>query len=168
MSEKQQITEAMGIHKEWMAAAKDMNLSELPEFLRHLTEDYQHDYGTVCHAIAAAAIAAAWAVDNSPQGGITGFQAGAVQWEMIRGWGVWDADHPLKMLDMSDMLYPQYRHKYTTISKKTWEWLQDEARKNLRDVEYAHPDVVAHWKRIVRGHVPFCYEVEEEETTDGE
>ena len=48
------ITEEDGTHKAWMSRAKDMTLADLPEFLRELTEDYQHDYGTICHAIAAA------------------------------------------------------------------------------------------------------------------
>ena len=74
----QQITEEMGIHKEWMKRARDMTMADLPEFLRELTEDYDHDYGTICHAIAAAAVAAAWSVERTPQGGITGFQAGAI------------------------------------------------------------------------------------------
>ena len=36
------------------------------------------DYGTVCHAIALSAVA------RTAQGGITGFQAGAVMWEFIK------------------------------------------------------------------------------------
>src|SRR5690349_20327046 len=73
---KTPITEESGEHKQWYvdAHAPEMTLETLPEFLRHLTEDYHHDYGTICHALAAGAIATAYAMDRSPQGGITGFQ----------------------------------------------------------------------------------------------
>lgn len=83
---KQQITEEMKIQNEWYKEAKKQTVETLPEFVRHLTEDYSHDYGTICHAVAAAGIAAMYAVDNSPTGGITGFQAGCIMWKVIREW----------------------------------------------------------------------------------
>ena len=48
---KQQITEEQNVHKEWYEQSKTQTLETLPEFLRHLTEDFSHDYGTICHAI---------------------------------------------------------------------------------------------------------------------
>lgn len=54
----------------------------------------EHDYGTICVAIGAIAAAAARAADRSPNGGITGFQAGAVFWEFTRAWGVFGKDTP--------------------------------------------------------------------------
>lgn len=68
-TEKKSITEQDKIHEEWYKEASEMTLENLPEFLRKLTEDYSHDYGTICHAISAAAAAAAWAVEKSPCGG---------------------------------------------------------------------------------------------------
>lgn len=49
---KEPINETDGIHEQWMPVAQEMTMEGLPEFLRHLTEDYHHDYGTICHAIA--------------------------------------------------------------------------------------------------------------------
>ena len=63
--------------------AKDQNPETLPAFLKKISSDYQHDYGTICQAVAMAAIAAAWAFDRGLQGGITGFQAGAVMLSLI-------------------------------------------------------------------------------------
>ena len=74
------------IKKEWYEKMCDIKIAALSDFLSDLVEKYQHDYGTICHAIVAAAIASARAINNSPQGGITGFQASAIVWEFIRAW----------------------------------------------------------------------------------
>jgi len=119
-----------------------------------------HDYGTVCVAIGALAAAAARAADREPNGGITGFQAGAVFWEFVRAWDVF-GDGPKRMTQYANMLYPQYAHDFErTISADTWAWLQEHAAKRLAETNgQAHPDVVAHWKQIVAGSVPFGYAV---------
>jgi len=80
------INEKMGVHKEWYVEARGMTLDQLPKFVQRLTKDYQHDCGTICHAIAAAAVGAAWSVERGPQGGITGFQASCIMWEFITHW----------------------------------------------------------------------------------
>ncbi len=161
MSKKQAITEKDGIHEQWYLDAKEVKVETLPEFVRHLTEDYGHDYGTICHAVAAAAIAAAHAVDDSPSGGITGFQAGAIMWEFISNWMLQYKDKPLRLLNYEDMLYPQYEDKFKEISKETWEWLQKEAQKNLDSKNGAHPNVKEHWENLVKAdYPPFGYRLE--------
>jgi len=151
------ITEKDGIHKAWYETANEMTMEKLPDFLKELTEEYHHDYGTICHAIAAAAIAAAYAVNKSPcsGGGITGFQAGCIMWAFITHWMSWE-DKSLAMLDYENLLYPQYHKKFTTISKDTWEWLQKKAQENLdeRD-DFACLEVKQHWQSIIDGNIPF-------------
>ena len=158
---KQEIKEEEGIHKQWYKDAKIQTLETLPEFMRHLAEDYSHDYGTICHAIGASAIAAAWAMDNSPNGGITGFQAGAIMWCFIQNWSYSDNKYGLKILDMDKLLYPQYGDIFNTISENTWKSIQKEAQNNLDSETDAHPDVVAHWKSIVDGNIPFGLTIKE-------
>lgn len=153
---RQPITEEMGIHKEWYAARP--TLAELPEFLRKLTEDYGHDYGTICHAIAAGALAAARAINGSPQGGITGFQAGAIMWQFISEW-MGKQGQPMRLVDYGDLLYPQYLDKFKTISADTWEWMQAQAKERLTEVEGAHPEVRSHWQAIADGNVPAGFAV---------
>ena len=153
-----EITEEMGVHEKWYEARP--TLAELPEFLRHLTEDYEHDYGTICHAVAAGALASARAIDKSPQGGITGFQAGAIMWQFICKWQHLEGK-PLRLLEYENMLYPQYESKFKTISKSTWKWLQAEATKNIQTSLQAHPQVVEHWKKVADGIVPFDFKVED-------
>ena len=170
----QAIEEEDGIQKEWYAAVDDVKtVADLTEFVRHLTEDYGHDYGTICHAVAAAALAAAKTVDRSPAGGITGFQAGCIMWEFIRRW--MQKEGPLRLVEHRGMLYPRHENEFKSISKETWEWLQKEARESLdgrknrnpdgsvfSDSTDAHPEVIAHWETIVAGTVPFGYTVKED------
>ena len=162
MCMKEKITEEQGIHKAWYDEARKQTLETLPAFLEKLSKDYDHDYGTICHAIAAAGIGAMWAVEQSPSGGITGFQAGAIIWEVIRHWGVFDKG-PLRMIEYQNMLYPQYADKFEkTIRKHVWEFLQKEAQEKLNENGALHPDVKSHLESIVSGIVPFGYTVEED------
>ena len=151
------ITEEDGTHRAWMEEAKTMTLDTLPEFLRKLTHDYQHDYGTICHAIAAAAVAAAWAVEKSPQGGITGFQAGAVSWEMLKGWGgITLGETGSRLVNFDDLLFPQYAEKFRSIPAEVWGKLQAEAERKVASAEdYVAPAVLDHWKSVAAGNVPF-------------
>jgi hypothetical protein len=153
------ITESMKVHLAWYDEAKRMTLEELPTFLDRLQNFYTHDYGTICHAIAASAIATAWAMNKGPQGGITGFQAGAVMWEFIRHWG--NLQGPARMLTYDDMLYPQSEHKYKTISQDTFDWIQEQAKEHLADANKGSVEVREHWQSIVDGVVPFGYTIED-------
>ena len=160
---KKPITEDMRLQDEWYERAKSMKPDDFPEFFRELTEDYEHDYGTVCHAMAAIGLAAMWAFNKSEgaRGGITGFQAGCVMWEVIRHMNYENNKCGLRLLDMDDLLYPQYEHKFTAISKDIWDAVKKEARKRLLERGAAHPDVVAHWESIVNGKVPFGLRIED-------
>lgn len=159
MSEaKEDNTALFALRDSWYARAKDMSLDALPAFMQELAE-HKHDYNTICYAVAAAALAAAWAMNRAPTGGITGFQGGAVMWEFITQWQCLK-NKPLKLVDYSDMLYPQYRDKFSkSISHATWDYLQAEAKRLAEDGEYAHSDVAAHWRSIAGGQVPFGYSV---------
>lgn len=160
---KKEITEDMGLQNEWYKRAKSMKPEDFPEFFREMTEDYIHDYGTVCHAMAAIGLAAMFAFNNSEGacGGVTGFQAGCVMWEVIRYMNYENNKCGLRLLDMDDLLYPQYEHKFTAISKDTWDAVKKEAQKRLLERGAAHPDVVAHWESIVNGKVPFGLRIED-------
>lgn len=113
------ITEESKEHEHWYEEAKKMTLSQLPVFIDHLINDYNHDYGTIVHAMAAGAIASMHAMDNSSQGGIIGFQASFVMWQFIKIW--MSIESPLRLLNFGDLLYPQCEYKFKTISKDTWE-----------------------------------------------
>ena len=80
-------------------------------------------------------------------------------WGFLRRWT--NKYGPMKLLDIDDMLFPQKKDDFTTISKEAWKRLQEKAFKELRSNEGAHPDVIRHWKEIVGGKVPFGYSVAE-------
>lgn len=157
------------IKKHWMTLAKEAKTAPAVfEFMRHLIYDYVHDYGTACHAIVAMAIAAA--SYGAHREGITGFQAYFVMWGFIREWWYKDNKSGLKILDYDRMLYPQYEYKFEkTIDREIFEKLQEQAKEKLEneDLNHVHPNVIAHWKSIVDGIVPFGY-VLEKEFTDGD
>lgn len=159
----QPIDESMHLEKEWFQEAKKQTRDTLGQFIDHLMTDYQHDYGTICHAIAAAALAATYAADNSPQGGITGFQAGFIMWDFIKQWMYPTNTCGLKIVDYDNMLYPQYeRHFDKTIPSHTWELLQAQAKELLKtEAHDAHNEVYKHWQSIANGQVPFGYIIEE-------
>lgn len=118
-------------------------------------------YGVAPRSIAQAALATAWYL--SCKFGITGFQSGFIMWEFIKDWSYPDNKCGLRLMNMDDMLYPQYKYKFDkTISSDTWAALQKEARNKLEDRKDAHPAVIAHWKSIVNGDVPFGYTVSDE------
>lgn len=160
----ERITEEMHLEKEWFDQASKQTLKTLPDYVNHLMNDYEHDYGTVCHAVAACAIAAAWAANNEPNGGITGFQAGFVMWDFIKQWSFPNNKTGLKIIDYDDMLYPQYAYKfYKTLSEDTWRELQGKAKKLLAEKgDDVHPLVMEHWKSIAAGVIPFGYSIIEE------
>ncbi len=158
-----QITEEMHVHDKWYKDASKQTPETIEAFLRKLA-NYQHDYGTICHAVAASAIAAAWAMNATPQGGITGFQAGCVMWEIIKNWSYSNNKCGLKMVNYDDMLYPQYEEKFgKIITKSTWKALQEQANKNLEEKNTAAEKVIKHWQSIADGNVPFGYEVKDED-----
>lgn len=166
MGHRLRITESdQDLIKSWYDDAKSMDTQNLPEFIENLLSKYDHDYGTICHALAAGAIATCCAINDSDQGGITGFQAGAVMWEFIKHWSYTNNKCGMRLYDWDHLLYPQYEDEFKkTISLNTWETLQEEAKKNLSDTdrqELVSPRVIAHWESIAAGNIPFGFVVKD-------
>lgn len=130
---------------------------DLTEFLADVENNYNCGYGDAPRAIAQACLAIGWYLSN--KFGITGFQAGFVMWDFVRGWSKTNNKTGLRLVDYDDMLYPQYSDKFDkTISKETWESIQKEAAKLLEEHENGvNPVVYNHWKSIVDGNIPFGY-----------
>lgn len=146
----------------WFEEAKNQTIESLPEFLKKLSHAYKHDYFTICSAIAAAALGAAWATDNAQKGGITPSQANIVMSEFMRKWtGV---NSPFSCIQYDKMLFPQFEHKFQkTINIETWEWMQNKAKEYLKeDQKGSHPDIIKHWQNIVDGKIPFGYKLEDD------
>lgn len=168
MNEKKAITEENDRAEidSWFEQAGKQTFETLPEFIRHVINDYEHDYGTVCHAIAACSVATAWACNEmeGARGGITGFQAGAVMWTFIRRWLYNRNKCGLRIVDYDDLLYPQYASHFDgSISPRIWSAVQEEAKKLLEHVDpFTSNLVVEHWRKIADGIVPFGLSVRED------
>lgn len=164
MAGTQAITEKdKTIIDEWYKEASKQTIETLPQFMSHVLGDYEHDYGTIVKAIGACAIAAAWAGNSHPNGGITGFQAGAVMWEFIRHWNHDNNKCGMRLVDYDNMLYPQYENRFNkTISPQVMGNLANEAEKRLSEDDMVHPEVKAHWEKIAKGIPPFGYRISNE------
>ena len=138
---------------EWWAFAEGCaSIDDAAAFAKRLSDDYCHDYGTVCHAIAAAGVAMANAVSR-PQG-ITWFQGSAVGWMLHSHWMRW-GDEPRRMLDLSNLLYPQYDDQWTRVSPSTQEWLVEKAKRLLAENHHPMSSVVRErWELVASGQLP--------------
>jgi len=127
------------LRKEWIATAKKAKIDQLPDVINSMLDGHEHDYGTICHVTAIAALAGANAVNNSEQGGITGYQAGAVMWEFIREFLYTSNKTGLKITNYDNFLFPQYGYKFDrTIAADNWKELQKAAAENMIESEAAH------------------------------
>lgn len=160
MSKAKAMTEREYKDQIYKKADKVKSKPDLNALLKEIVE-FNHDYGTIVYGCMAAMKAAFNVVNNGPQGGITGFQAGCLGWECVREF--LSIRGPAKLLDYENMLFPQYRSHFTkTISASIWRHLQSEAKKNLAEPRGVS-EVRAHWQSIVDGRVPFGYRVEEDD-----
>lgn len=108
----------------------------------------KHDYGTCCYAMSMAATAAFNLVAKHLS--VTGFQASCADLDIIRRTRSIDA--PFMLVNAEKMLYPQYDlHDMLEKSIVEWKaWASEQAKEKLKEVEYAHPDVVAHWEMLAK------------------
>jgi hypothetical protein len=153
------ISEDMNLQSEWYELAKKQTLASLPAFVSGLANDYEHDFGTIIHAVAASALAASHAVNNSETGDLDPIQGGAVMAEFVKNWLGLKA--PFRVVNYEDFLYPQYAYRHKKkISPQVWEWLQSEAQNQLENkCTYLEAAYENHWRSILRGEVPFGYKV---------
>lgn len=150
------------LRENWQKRSREITTPEqLADFAKELSE-YNHDYSSCVLATGALALAGARLMSKVL--GITGWQAGAAQWEFVEAWNYFEKG-PKRMLTFANLLYPQYSDKFEkTITKSTAEWLKTEAQKLLdeRGGDMVHPDVLAHWKSVAAGKIPFGFTVEED------
>lgn len=151
-----------GLHKR----AREQTLATLPAFLTECA-NVEAGYGECVVATGAAMLATFYAMNNSAptcRGGMTGFQAGAATWEIIKAIGVLGGeDSILAFFDHADLLYPQRDHKRTTIPAHVWDEVKRRAIQNLtcEDLANVARPVVDRWREIAQGRVPSPFTVEE-------
>lgn len=129
-------------------APRPKTASELIAVIDSLT-DRQQDYGTCVYAMSLSAVAALNYVAHRL--GVTGFQVSCADLEILRHtrnleWG--------KVLDYSNLLYPQYcdEEHYPSVEKlldDNREELAKRAAVLLAESSLAAGRVVEHWERLV-------------------
>jgi hypothetical protein len=152
----------------WYETAKKIHdLDSLMGFVSGLLNKYKHDYGTICHAVTAATLAAAHYIDHDKQGGITGFQASQIGMMFINKW--MHINGPWRMVRYENMLYPQYENYFNQelreIDQETLQWLQERAREILKEPGVG-VRLTRHLTGILEGQVPFGFTVREEKEED--
>lgn len=157
-AEKEEVEYTQQEIKKLFEKAQNQTVDTIADFIRETMDGRNQTYSSVVTSIAACAIAAAYAADNTPQGGITGFQAGGVMWQFIHGWNHMGNKTGMRLVDFDNMLYPQYKEDFDkVIPTRVWEGLQKEAKNNL--VRFPDSPCKTHWQGIVDGNVPFGYKV---------
>lgn len=155
------IHEEDDIHLQWFQELKEIdNTKDLLVFIERLLNDYDHDYGTVCHATVASALATIRVFSKIE--GMTGNQMGFVMWGIIKELCFRDNKLGLKIIDYDNLLYPQYEDKFKfTITNEKCEALQFECYKKIKNTNYrnAHIEVLTHWYETVNGKKPFGCEI---------
>jgi len=118
---------------------------QLSEYIESLVER-EHDYGSAVYAMSMAAVAAFNYVAHRE--GVTGFQASCADLDIVRRRR--RIKGPFMFINLEDALYPQYdlHEKVDEMLTKNADWLKKEAARKLAESSGAHPNVVAHWKRL--------------------
>lgn len=130
-------------------APSPKSLTELSDYINSLVER-PHDYGTCVYAMSLAATATFNYVAGKL--GVTGFQASCADLDILR------RTRGLEMgciLDYEKLLYPQYCNDVEFPSwqgllanQKLRPQLAELARNHLAESPNAHPNVIAHWKKL--------------------
>lgn len=129
------------------------SLEELKDYIDGLVKQ-QHDYGTCVYAMSMAATAAFNYVAS--QLGVTGFQASCADLDVLRR--TRHIEGPFIFMQLRDLLYPQYNlhEKLNEFIASGQDWLKEEAAKQLakhvQEGDLAHPNVVAHWRKLALGY----------------
>lgn len=148
--------EEMEFRKKYAGREEVTTIEEFSKLIQEAKAD-ANDYGSivVCSALVMNA------AFNLLDPGITGFQAGCLMWEMVKKYGMYPEGAPLRIVDYTNLLYPQYANKFNSITPETWAWVQSEAKKKLEEAntENWHRDVIAHLKSVANGNVPFGLKV---------
>ena len=152
------------LFEKWRQEAKECTPETVGEFIRKLVTDYCHDYGSIANALSVAALAGAWAVEHSKQGGLTGFQWG---WASVRALGMMTYESSklgIRVQDMDHLLFPQYAadFAFVRVDKDFAAKLREEAKRMLdEDSDDAVPAVRAWWTLLAKGDFPTWLRVED-------
>ena len=110
----------------------------------------EHDYGTCVYAMSLAAFAAFRYVSHKL--GVSGFQASCADLDFLSRSR--RLEHGFRIVGYENLLYPQYEEAFDeldfwTLIRANIKRLSEEAGKLLEKTEPTHPEVRAHWEKLV-------------------
>lgn len=122
---------------------------ELSAYIAALA-DRQHDYGTCVYAMSLSAVAAFNYIAHRL--GTTGFQSSCADLDILRR--TRHIKGGFQILDFENLLYPQYVNaehfpSAADLMEEHRAELAKRAREKLAENATAHPDVIAHWRKLV-------------------
>lgn len=139
--------------RDYILGKKVESPEELAELAKEICEKFNFDYGVVPRSIGAFLVVAANYFCHEM--GVTGFQAGFIMYDFIRGFMYPHNKCGIRVVDYDELLYPQYIEKHTTIPESVWNNIMREAKTKLdEDKVYCHPCVVQYWQDVSKGIVP--------------
>lgn len=168
MSEKIQISkddDNLELYAEWMSKARLVTRDTLMTFINAIMDGYEHSYESYVYACTACTVATTHACGED----LSGFQAGMIAKMYPLYFFYVDNRSGISLHNYDLMLYPQYEYLFQKkISPKTWAALQNLAEENYKkateDENFnVSSKVLAHWKSIIDGKIPFGYVLWDEE-----
>ena len=128
-----------------LKVATPNSLDELVTFIKSL-ENEADDYGKAAYCASLAAYATFQYIAHRE--GLTGFQASCADLNFIAR--TRHIDGPFMIVDFRNHLYPQYNllEKLRNSLDENKDWFKEQATKLLQNSPEAHPNVIAHWKKL--------------------
>ena len=110
---RKKITEEMGVQDKWYDKAKNVTTTTLSTFINKIVNGYEHDYGTIAHAITASGLAAMLAVIKEHP--ISAQQANFIMWNFIYRWMYPNNKCGLVLLNYDNLLFPQFEEMFDKV-----------------------------------------------------
>jgi len=150
------MVEKMGLHKEWMKEIDNIKtIDDLNTFINKLLNDYEHDYGTIVHAVFCIMMASFKYANDGKQGGITGFQASCLMWMFIDKFG--HCSGPKRLFPFYNLLFPQYDYNFNKIDGEIYLEIKKEAERILTG--QCSDRVRKRCTDIINGKLPLGFEI---------
>ena len=158
---KKRITEEMNEQNKWYDKARSVTRTTLKSFIDRIVDGYEHDYGTIAHAISAVGLASMLSVVKEHP--ISAPQANFIMWNFIHKWMYPQNKCGLVLLDYDRLLFPQSKELFDKVlSPEVFETLQKEAKDLLEARgDNIHPEVAEHLQSIIDGKPPFGFKIME-------
>ena len=151
------------LYDEWKKKARECTPETVGDFIRHLVDGHCHDYDSIATALSVAALAGAWAVEHSEQGGLTGFQWGWASHRAVAMMCYENSKFGIRIQDMDNLLYPQYagNFAFVRVGRDFAQKLREEAKRRLETETVACKAVRAWWTMLAEGEFPTWLLVED-------